>query len=63
VVCALLFGILWTTTRTVRSLRWATEDRTPTRYDQRNTFLAPGGSRRRTSCCGYDEPPRLALPV
>lgn len=41
IVVALLLGTLWMTTRTVRALRWATEDRTPTRDDQRNTFLTP----------------------
>ncbi|KUI38648.1 hypothetical protein AU195_21730 [Mycobacterium sp. IS-1496] len=40
-VVALLIGTAWITSRTVRSLRWAIEERTPTRTDQRNVFLAP----------------------
>ncbi|KUI26292.1 hypothetical protein AU196_21435 [Mycobacterium sp. IS-1742] len=40
-VVALIFGTAWITSRTVRSLRWAIEERTPTRDDQRNVFLAP----------------------
>ena len=38
---ALLIGTFWITRRTVNALRWAIEERTPTREDQRNTFLAP----------------------
>ena len=38
---ALLVGIFWVTRRTVGALRWAIEERPPTREDQRNTFLAP----------------------
>ena len=38
---ALLVGIFWVTRRTVGALRWAIEERTPTREDQRNAFLAP----------------------
>ncbi len=38
---ALLIGIFWVTRRTVHALRWAIEERPPTREDQRNTFLAP----------------------
>jgi adenylate cyclase len=38
---ALLVGIFWVTGRTVRGLRWAIEERPPTRGDQVNTFLAP----------------------
>jgi adenylate cyclase len=40
---ALALGTFWITRRMVRTLRWATEGRTPTREDQRNTFLAPWG--------------------
>jgi adenylate cyclase len=38
---ALLIGTFWITRRTVNSMRWAIEERTPTREDQLNTFLAP----------------------
>src|SRR4051812_12976101 len=38
---ALLMGTFWITRRTVNALRWAIEERTPTREDQRNAFLAP----------------------
>lgn len=38
---ALIFGAWWITTRTVNDLRWSTEDRAPTRTDQRNVFLTP----------------------
>lgn len=38
---ALVLGTAWITSRTVNSLRWAIEERTPTRDDQRNVFLAP----------------------
>lgn len=40
-VLALLFGTAWITSRTVGSLRWAIEERGPTRTDQRNVFFAP----------------------
>ena len=40
-VLALLIGTFWITRRTVNALRWAIEERTPTREDQLNTFLAP----------------------
>ena len=40
-VAALLVGTYWVTRRTVGVLRWAIEERRPTREDQRNTFLAP----------------------
>ncbi|WP_460355975.1 adenylate/guanylate cyclase domain-containing protein [Mycobacterium sp. ZZG] len=40
-VLALVFGTAWITSRTVGSLRWAIEERRPTRTDQRNVFLAP----------------------
>jgi adenylate cyclase len=42
VVAALAIGVVWATRRLVNSLRWAIEEKTPTRADQRNTFLAPG---------------------
>ena len=38
---ALALGAYWITRRTVLALRWAIEERTPTREDERNTFLAP----------------------
>jgi adenylate cyclase len=38
---ALVFGTVWITSRTVGSLRWAIEERHPTRVDQYNVFLAP----------------------
>src|SRR6202165_5413967 len=38
---ALVVGTYWITRRTVNALRWSIEERTPTRDDQRNTFLAP----------------------
>ena len=38
---ALALGTFWVTRRIVRSLRWAIEERTPDRTDQRNTFVAP----------------------
>lgn len=38
---ALVLGAYWITRRTVLALRWAIEERTPTRRDERNTFLAP----------------------
>jgi adenylate cyclase len=41
ILLALLIGTFWITRRTVNSLRWAVEERTPTREDQLNTFLAP----------------------
>ena len=40
-VVALVGGTVWITSRTVRSMRWAIEERNPTREDQRNVFLAP----------------------
>ena len=40
-VVALIFGTAWITSHTVRSLRWAIEERTPTRTDQYNVFRAP----------------------
>lgn len=38
---ALAVGTYWITRRTVVSLRWAIEERTPNQDDERNTFLAP----------------------
>jgi adenylate cyclase len=40
-VLALILGTAWITTRTVNSLRWAIEERPPTRDDQHNVFRAP----------------------
>jgi class 3 adenylate cyclase len=41
VVAALVVGILWATRRVFDDVRWAIEERAPTREDQRKTFLAP----------------------
>jgi adenylate cyclase len=41
IVTALIVGTFWITRRTVNALRWAIEERTPSKDDQRNTFLAP----------------------
>ncbi|MCW2650550.1 MAG: family 3 adenylate cyclase [Mycobacterium sp.] len=41
IVFALIVGIIWVTRRGLKALRWAIEERAPTRDDQRNTFLAP----------------------
>ena len=41
IALALGIGTFWVTRRIVRSLRWAIEERTPDRTDQRNTFAAP----------------------
>ncbi|WP_102141982.1 adenylate/guanylate cyclase domain-containing protein [Mycobacterium hubeiense] len=41
ILLALLLGTYWVTARTVRSMRWAIEERAPSREDQRNTFKAP----------------------
>ena len=41
IVLALGLGTFWVTWRIVRSLRWSIEERTPTRIDHRNTFVAP----------------------
>lgn len=38
---ALIVGTAWITSRIVNSLRWAIEERPPTRADQRNVFFAP----------------------
>jgi adenylate cyclase len=41
VAIALAVGTWWITRRTVLALRWAIEERKPSRIDERNTFLAP----------------------
>ena len=41
IACALITGVVWATWRVINSVRWAIEERPPTRADQRNTFLAP----------------------
>jgi adenylate cyclase len=41
VAIALAVGAYWITRRTVLALRWAIEERKPSRIDERNTFLAP----------------------
>ncbi|MEE6175658.1 adenylate/guanylate cyclase domain-containing protein [Mycobacterium sp. 050134] len=41
IALALAVGTYWITRRTVLSLRWAIEERQPTRDDERNVFLAP----------------------
>jgi adenylate cyclase len=41
IAVALALGTFWITRRTVGALRWAIEERKPTRQDQLNTFLAP----------------------
>ncbi|OZF01183.1 hypothetical protein CH300_18515 [Rhodococcus sp. 15-1154-1] len=38
---AFIVGVLWGTTRAVRALRWAIEDRKPTRKEQVNTLSMP----------------------
>ncbi len=40
-VFAMAVGTYWITRRTIMALRWAIEERKPTRTDERNTFLAP----------------------
>ena len=40
-IFAMVVGTYWITRRTVLALRWAIEERKPTRVDERNTFLAP----------------------
>jgi adenylate cyclase len=40
-IFAMAVGTYWITWRTVLALRWAIEERKPTRVDERNTFLAP----------------------
>jgi adenylate cyclase len=41
VAFALTLGVYWITRRTVIALRWAIEERKPSRLDERNTFMAP----------------------
>lgn len=41
VATALMVGVVWATTRVMNNVRWAIEERPPTREDQRNTFFAP----------------------
>ena len=40
-IFAMVVGTYWITRRTVLALRWAIEERKPTRLDERNTFFAP----------------------
>ena len=40
-IVAMAVGTYWITRRTVLALRWAIEERKPSRVDERNTFLAP----------------------
>ncbi|MGV9803457.1 adenylate/guanylate cyclase domain-containing protein [Mycobacterium sp. NPDC003449] len=41
ITAALVIGVFWATRRVIRNVRWAIAERTPTKEDQRNTFLAP----------------------
>jgi len=41
IALAVAVGSYWITRRTVLALRWAIEERKPSRVDERNTFLAP----------------------
>ena len=41
ILSAVLSGALWIHVRTINDLRWATEGRSPTQADQRNTVLTP----------------------
>ncbi|MGV0837825.1 adenylate/guanylate cyclase domain-containing protein [Mycolicibacterium thermoresistibile] len=41
IVVALVVGTTWITRGIVQDMRWAIEERPPSRTDQRNTFLAP----------------------
>ncbi|BBX01300.1 hypothetical protein BST36_18420 [Mycolicibacterium moriokaense] len=41
IATALIVGVVWATTRVINNVRWAIEERQPTREDERNTFLAP----------------------
>ncbi|MDX1891541.1 adenylate/guanylate cyclase domain-containing protein [Mycolicibacterium sp. 050158] len=38
---ALVVGVFWATYRVMNNVRWAIEERTPTKQDQHNTFFAP----------------------
>jgi len=41
ILLALVVGTFWSTRRVVKNLRWAIEERPPSREDQRNTFFVP----------------------
>lgn len=41
ILAALIVGVIWATLRVINNVRWAIEERPPTREDQRNTFYAP----------------------
>lgn len=41
VAAALVIGVFWATFRVINNLRWAIEERPPTREDERNAFFAP----------------------
>ncbi len=41
VLAALVIGVFWATRRVINNVRWAIEERAPSREDQRNTFFAP----------------------
>jgi class 3 adenylate cyclase len=41
IVAALVIGVFWATHRVMNNVRWAIEERPPSRDDQRNTFFAP----------------------
>ncbi|MDT5093501.1 MAG: adenylate cyclase [Mycobacterium sp.] len=41
IVAALVVGVFWATHRVMNNVRWAIEERPPTREDQRNAFFAP----------------------
>jgi len=41
IALAMAVGTYWITRRTVMTLRWAIEERKPSRIDERNTFVAP----------------------
>ena len=41
VTAALVVGVFWATNRVFANVRWAIEERLPTKEDQRNTFFAP----------------------
>ena len=41
IAAALVIGVFWATRRVINNVRWAIEQRTSSRTDQRNTFFAP----------------------
>jgi class 3 adenylate cyclase len=41
IALAFIVGVIWATSRVIKNVRWAIEEREPTRADQRNTFFAP----------------------